>query len=55
MQIEYHYGYKNLKNRLQESGFTVSIIRRPIFQLHPDSNKKMYIGDIFARLKIQLD
>lgn len=50
MQIEYHYGYRTLKNRLEKSGFNVSIIRRPIFQLHPDNNKKMYIGDIFARL-----
>jgi FkbM family methyltransferase len=50
MQIEYHYGYNNLKNRLEESGFNVSVIRRPILQLHPDNNEKMYIGDIFARL-----
>src|SRR5215469_12479041 len=47
---QYHYGYKNLKNRLEECGFYVSVIRRPRFQLHPENKKKMYVGDIFASL-----
>ena len=48
IQIEYHYGYKNLKDRLEKSGFKVSVTR-PIFQALPETNNKMYIGNIFAK------
>lgn len=48
IQIEYHYGYKNLKEKLEKSGFTVSITR-PILMPHPESDKRL-IGSFYARL-----
>jgi len=46
--IEYHYGYKNLKEKLEKCGFNVSIIK-PIFALNKDAeNNKMYIGKLYA-------
>ena len=41
MQIEYHYGYKNLREKLQKSGFRVSISR-------PIKSGKLYLGLMFA-------
>ena len=32
--LEYHYGYLNLKARLEAAGFKVSILKRPIYRLH---------------------
>ena len=48
IHIEYHYGYKNLIQRLEKCGFKVSLLRRPILNFNPETKKKMYIGDIFA-------
>jgi FkbM family methyltransferase len=36
IMIEYHYGYKNLKEKLEESGFKVSITRPTIYWNTPD-------------------
>lgn len=43
MMIEYHYGYKNLKEKIEESGFKVSVTR-PRMQ----HRGNYYYGDIFA-------
>jgi len=51
IMIEYHYGYKNLKEKLQESGFKVSVTRPVIKSCTPDSTKeksKVMHGHIFA-------
>jgi len=42
MQIEYHYGYRNLKEKLEESGFFVSITNPIRFK------KGEYVGYIYA-------
>jgi len=49
--LEYHYGYENLKERLEKCGFNVSVTRRPMLHFNPENNKKMYIGDILATLR----
>jgi FkbM family methyltransferase len=45
--IEYHHGYKNIKTKLEECGFSVSITR-PKFS---KDNVPMHFGYIFATLK----
>ncbi len=46
--IEYHYGYKNLKEKLELAGFTVTITS-PIYSLNRKTeNPHMYIGKIYA-------
>jgi len=50
--IEYHYGYKNLKEKLESSGFKVSITRPKIESWPPevsDQRAKLAIGHIFAK------
>ncbi len=48
IQIEYHYGYGELKTKLESSGFTVSITE-PVYCLNNEwSPKDMYIGFIYA-------
>lgn len=42
IQIEYHHGYKNLKEKLEKSNFKVSVTR-------PIKSNKLYIGYIFAK------
>jgi FkbM family methyltransferase len=44
MMIEYHYGYKNLKEKIEKSGFKVSVTR-PTMEYR--ENLRFY-GDIFA-------
>jgi FkbM family methyltransferase len=44
ISLEYHYGYKNLKEKLERSGFNTTITR-PIM---PEDNTKMRLGFIFA-------
>jgi FkbM family methyltransferase len=44
IQLEYHYGYKNLKQKLEESGFKVSIAE-PKYT----ANQKMYVGWLWAQ------
>jgi FkbM family methyltransferase len=49
MMIEYHYGYKNLKEKMEKSGFKVSVTRPRIYASGRANLKdiRMY-GDIFA-------
>jgi FkbM family methyltransferase len=49
IQIEYHYGYKNLKYKLEENGFIVSISKPKL--IHPiGGSNRMYVGEIYAKL-----
>ena len=48
--IEYHYGYKNLKEKLELCGFRVSFTE-PIFAINKEAeNTKMYIGRLYAEI-----
>ena len=47
MCIEYHYGYQNLKKKLEDAGFKVSITA-PIYATNVMNKKKMYSGLMFA-------
>ncbi len=49
MQIEYHYGYRNLKEKLEGSGFTVSVTS-PRYSVNSESpNSRMYVGWLYAK------
>ncbi len=48
IQIEYHYGYKNLKQKLESCGFDVSITK-PNFIKNKQADKTMFFGYIFAK------
>ena len=51
MFIEYHYGYKNLKEKLENCGFKVIITEPPIFYNNPELKyTKTYMGAIHAHL-----
>lgn len=56
MHLEYHYGYKNLKTKLEDSGFTVSVTSPRISFIPPEyavsreNNSKLFVGRIFAQL-----
>jgi FkbM family methyltransferase len=45
MMIEYHYGYKNLKDKIEKSGFKVSVTRPRIYA---SDQANLREGDIFA-------
>ena len=48
IQIEYHYGYLNLKKKLEAAGFKLSKTTT-IFSLNNEAeNKKMFVGFIYA-------
>ena len=47
MQIEYHYGYEKLKNKLEEAGFKVKYTQ-PVLGA---DNKNMHMGYIWAKRK----
>lgn len=48
IQIEYHYGYKCIKKRLQDAGFTVKNTM-PKYSFDPNlSNNHVYMGWLFA-------
>jgi FkbM family methyltransferase len=50
IQIEYHYGYKNLAMRLKSAGFLVKTTR-PHFRTSPNANTPhMYVGMLYASL-----
>jgi FkbM family methyltransferase len=49
IQIEYHYGYKDLKYKLEENGFIVSV-SKPQLVPNIDNSNRLYIGNIYARL-----
>lgn len=45
IQIEYHHGYKDLQDKLEEAGFVVHVSRPIRF------NKHMFVGHIYAEQK----
>ena len=45
--IEYHYGYKDLKYKLENCGFKV-VTTSPLFLLNRQSNTNMYHGYLYA-------
>jgi len=48
IQIEYHYGYKNLKDKLNQAGFSVETTK-PSFNLNYEASpSKMFIGFLYA-------
>jgi FkbM family methyltransferase len=49
IQLEYHYGYKNLKYKLEENGFIVSASKPELLSPIGTSSRK-YNGYIYARL-----
>jgi FkbM family methyltransferase len=51
--IEYHYGYKNIKEKLEKSGFKVAVTR-PIFAAKEGTDLSHFIGYIYAKLSNQL-
>lgn len=48
IQIEYHYGFKNLKEKLEESGFDVSVFTA--FSKSKHNNKTDYLGYLYAKI-----
>jgi len=52
VMIEYHYGYKNLKQKMENAGFEVSVTRPNIYWYSPDKynqNIKFAEGYIYAK------
>jgi len=48
MVVEYHYGYRNLVNRLRRAGFKVRYTK-PYYSYNPSaSNPHMFVGLIYA-------
>jgi hypothetical protein len=47
IEIEYHYGYKDLKYKLENCGFKV-VTSPPLFLRNRQSNKSMYFGYLYA-------
>jgi len=50
MQIEYHYGYQNLKEKLETCGFNVDVTR-PKISRKLKENSKAYVGFLLAKRK----
>lgn len=50
IQIEYHYGYKNLKDKLEASGFDV-LVSKPMIDL--SYNPRRVIGYIYAKRNLK--
>jgi FkbM family methyltransferase len=50
IQIEYHYGYKDLKQKLEENGFIVSVSKPTLVAPEIERSGRKYFGDIYARL-----
>ena len=48
IEIEYHYGYKDLKQKLDDCGFLVTI-SPPLFLRNRQSDKSMYFGYLYAK------
>ena len=47
--LEYHYGYKNLKKKLENCGFNIRRVSPPVYHFRSDHlNSKTFIGEIFA-------
>jgi hypothetical protein len=50
IQMEYHYGYEKIKNRLEEAGFTVKYKKSKKSPTKNSENYNMETGYIFAIL-----
>ena len=50
IQIEYHYGYQKLKEKLEDCGFAVTFTKPTHIYNKDASNPNMVIGQIYARL-----
>ena len=51
IQLEYHYGYNNLRAKLEKSGFKVSVSKpktNPRHIINKPNNPKMYVGWLYA-------
>ena len=48
IEIEYHYGYKNIKKKLTDCGFSVTT-SPPLFLRNRQSDKSMYFGYLYAK------
>ena len=51
LQIEYHFGYKNLRNKLENCGFDVQVTKPIIGKRLFQESKKTYYGYIYAKRK----
>lgn len=51
IQIEYHYGYRNLKDKLENCGFKVKITKPQFGRRLSKKFRKTYLGFIFAERK----
>lgn len=49
IQIEYHYGYEELKKRLEDAGFSVSFTKPSHIYNKDASNPNMVIGQLYAK------
>ena len=50
VQIEYHYGYEKLKEKLEEAGFSVTY-SKPVKKINKDATEQsMVMGFIYAKL-----
>jgi hypothetical protein len=48
--LEYHYGYKNLVERLKRAGFKTKILKPPVYVNNQDATiKDMWVGFLFAQ------
>lgn len=45
IQIEYHYGYKNLKEKLEKNGFKVTFTKPKYFRLMNPNHVIVFVGD----------
>ena len=48
IEIEYHYGYKDLKQKLEDCGFSITT-SPPLFLRNRQSSKSMYFGYLYAK------
>ncbi|MGE9811448.1 FkbM family methyltransferase [Ferroplasma acidiphilum] len=52
IQIEYHYGYKRLKEKLEDTGFTVTYSKSVNYHNKDAKGQNMDIGYIYAKLGV---
>ena len=50
IQIEYHYGYRNIRQRLEGYGFRVSVSKPTFYVNKYVTNPKMHVGWLYAEL-----
>jgi len=49
MQIEYHYGYSDLVEKLKKAGFYVEYMKTQAYYNKEAENPKMLLGYIYAK------